>query len=192
MFILPSRSQSGFSLAELLICLLILGEIATFTIPKVVTSQQNARKNAITREVFSSVAAAYQQYVMSNTLTSNTEITNLTQYMNYTKLDTSSLVDGSLNDSASYSCGSRTCLRLHSGAVVAFGATIGAFGGTNTTNMQWFLVDPDGTYGADASSVWGVLYYNGRVTSWAKIAPNSADGGGTYNPGNYDPAWFQW
>lgn len=181
----------GFTLVELLISLAILGEIATFTIPKVISSQQNGQNNAKTKEAFATVASAYQLYAMNNVLTSNTSISSLTQYMNYIKVDSTSTLDGSLNDSSSYSCSSRVCLKLHSGATLAFGS-VGSFGGSNTTNMQWFLVDPDGAYQGNSSSIWGILYYNGRVTTWGQMAPNSQDGGGTYNPGNYDPSWFSW
>jgi len=186
------KSNSAFTLAELLIALMILGEIATFTIPKILTSQQTQQNNAKAKEIFSTVAAAYQVYTSNNGFSGSAPITAITQYMNYLKVDSSSTLDGSQNDSASYSCGSRVCLKMQNGATVAFG-TVNSFGGTNTTNMQWFLVDPDGAYGADASSVWGILYYNGRVTTWGTMAANSRDGGGgPYNPGNYDPAWFSW
>lgn len=40
--------QKGFTLAELLISLAILGVIATFTIPKILSSQQNGSLNAST------------------------------------------------------------------------------------------------------------------------------------------------
>ena len=40
----------GFTLAELLIALLILGMIATFTIPKILNSQQDSKKKSIFKE----------------------------------------------------------------------------------------------------------------------------------------------
>lgn len=181
----------GFTLAEVLIALAILGEIATFTIPKIIAAQQNGQNNAKAKEAFATVSAAYQQYKLENTVASNTPISSLTSYMNYARVDTTSTIDGSRNDSATYSCATRICLKLHNGGMLAFGI-IGTFGGTSATNMQWFLFDPDGTSTGDSSSIWGVLYYNGRVTTWGNITPNSQDGGGTYNPGNYDPAWFSW
>ena len=178
-------------MAELLIALMILGQIATFTIPKVLTAQQNGQNKAKAKEVFAMVSSAYQAHSLNNVIASNTPISTLTQYMNYVSVDTTSTIDGSPNDSASYSCATRICLKLHSGAIVAFGI-IGGFGGTSANHMQWFLIDPDGTQKGDASSVWGVLYFNGRLTSWANITPNSQDAGGTYNPGNYDPPWLSW
>ncbi|WP_303674193.1 type II secretion system protein [Vampirovibrio chlorellavorus] len=43
-------APTGFTLAELLISLLILAEIATFSIPKILSTQQDARKKAIFKE----------------------------------------------------------------------------------------------------------------------------------------------
>jgi prepilin-type N-terminal cleavage/methylation domain-containing protein len=50
----------GFTLAELLIALTILGEIAAFTIPKIISSQQNGQKRAVTKEMIAMFSAAYQ------------------------------------------------------------------------------------------------------------------------------------
>lgn len=47
---MANRTQSGFTLAELLIALTILGVIATFTIPKILTAQQASTYNAIAKE----------------------------------------------------------------------------------------------------------------------------------------------
>ena len=55
----------GFTLAELLIALLIIAEIATFTIPKVLTSQYDARRKAVFKEVIGMVnAVQYQGWQM--------------------------------------------------------------------------------------------------------------------------------
>lgn len=45
----------GFSLAELLLVLLIMGIITTFTIPKIMTSQTNATKKAVFKETYAAV-----------------------------------------------------------------------------------------------------------------------------------------
>ena len=56
------RSSLGFTLAELLISLAILGVIATFTIPKILTSQQNSQKAAVTKEVIAMISGAFTAY----------------------------------------------------------------------------------------------------------------------------------
>ncbi|MBL8031855.1 MAG: prepilin-type N-terminal cleavage/methylation domain-containing protein [Candidatus Doudnabacteria bacterium] len=45
----------GFTLAELLIALVILGVIATFTIPKVLYANQNTKYNAIAKEAMGTI-----------------------------------------------------------------------------------------------------------------------------------------
>lgn len=52
------KLNRGFTLAELLIALAILGVIAAFSIPKVLSAQQNQTYNAIAKEA----AATYQNY----------------------------------------------------------------------------------------------------------------------------------
>src|SRR5579884_2608591 len=51
----------GFTLAELLISLLIIGEIATFTIPKIISAQQNNQKIAIFKETIGAIAAVVDE-----------------------------------------------------------------------------------------------------------------------------------
>lgn len=46
------RAFSGFTLADLVIALAILGLIATFTIPKIMVVQQAQQKKAIFKEIF--------------------------------------------------------------------------------------------------------------------------------------------
>jgi prepilin-type N-terminal cleavage/methylation domain-containing protein len=50
---MPQHAKTAFTLAELLIALAILGVIATFSIPKVLQSQQNNQKQAIFKEIIS-------------------------------------------------------------------------------------------------------------------------------------------
>jgi prepilin-type N-terminal cleavage/methylation domain-containing protein len=51
------RKQSiGFTLAELLIALAILGEIATFTLPKIISAQQNAKQLAVIKETVATLS----------------------------------------------------------------------------------------------------------------------------------------
>ena len=50
--------QRGFTLAELLIALGILGVIATFTIPKVLQTNQNAQWQATGKEAIAMISGA--------------------------------------------------------------------------------------------------------------------------------------
>lgn len=59
---LPNK---GFTLAELLIALLILGEIATFTIPKILSSSQNGRKKVVLKETISVLSEATYLFCLS-------------------------------------------------------------------------------------------------------------------------------
>lgn len=81
------HASIGFTLAELLISLMILGLIATFTIPKILITQQTLRFNAVAKEDISAISAALTQAQYMGTLTTNTTIGDITQYLNYVSLD---------------------------------------------------------------------------------------------------------
>ncbi|MCE3236123.1 MAG: hypothetical protein K0Q50_2303 [Vampirovibrio sp.] len=190
-------SHSGFTLAELLIALAVLGVIATFTIPKILHSSQNEQYKAVTKEASAAIAAAYQTYKLNNPISATTKLSDLTPYLNYTKIDTSG--SSTIDDSqglGTITCNSNNnCLRLHNGAVLLYYDTM-AFGGTSSTNAIWFNLDPDGkvTDGVNGKSVQIWLYLNGRMTTVGTIEPNSC-----WNAGcnaaplpSLDPDWFSW
>jgi len=180
-------SRSGFTLAELLISLAILGVIATFTIPKILQAQQTSQKTALSKEAASIISGAFQQYQFNNGITSSTKISDLTQYMNYVSVDTTSTVDE--GGGFTVSCTAFQCLKLHNGGTLIYkGAE--SFSGTNTTNGVWFAFDPDGT----ANSSLGVSFvitYNGRITSCDKITTSIVSSIYTYTTGA-STSWFQW
>lgn len=67
MFSLKPQRFMGFTLAELLVALLILGEIATFTIPKILNSQQNGQRIAVFKETYSTISElTYRGYLMGS------------------------------------------------------------------------------------------------------------------------------
>lgn len=68
--VLRGKAQ-GFTLAELLISLAILGVIATFTIPKILNSQQDGSKKAIFRETLAALMQAHHYGMQSGKLTVN-------------------------------------------------------------------------------------------------------------------------
>lgn len=189
------RQARGFTLAELLIALAILGVIATFTIPKVLTAQQDSKYNAAAKEVAAMISGAYTVYAQTHTVTSGTTPGDLTPYMNFIAADTTSTVDA-FYESVTHDCATYPCLKLHNGGMISY--ETGGFTGTDTTNAIYFYFDPDGkvtdgTTNGPGKSVCFWLYYNGRLSSYSNITPGTVYAGGTANPDPVaDPPWFQW
>lgn len=190
------QGAAGFTLVELLICLVILGAIATFTIPKIITNSQNNTFNAVAKEDAATIAAAYSKYVSTNEPSSSVGLIDLTSYLNYLSVDSTSLIDSSPG-SASLDCAAWSCYRMANGSMLAFDAGQ-SFGATDSLAITYFYVDPDGTYSGtttgNGKSVIFFIYYNGRITTRETPIPSSHDvWGTTYNPSpGADPTWFQW
>ena len=188
--------KKGFTLAELLIALVILGVIATFTIPKVLQTQQNTSYNAAAKETIGAVSGAYQSYVRQNGSSTVAGLQNFTTYLNYVRVDSTDTIDDHPPfTTADCSAWFTSCLKMHNGAILEFWNVV-TFGDTAATSCVWFNVDPDGT--GPAKSVDLLLYYNGFITSKANTKPNSYDtesGTPTALPvadPAYDPSWFSW
>lgn len=179
-----NRPAKGFTLAELLIALAILGVIATFTIPKVLNSATSGQNTAIAKEAASMVSGAFSAYQLNNTLTSGTTAGVLSQYMNYVSVDTSSTYT-SLTACAS---GTYVCLKLHNGGVLHYHAA-NTFGGTSTTNGIYFNIDPDGAGSTGAATF--VQYYNGRLTTYGNRDTGTATGGTSPGAISTDPSYIQ-
>ena len=168
-----STHSSGFTLAELLICMAILGVIATFTIPKIVQAQQNQTYTAEAKDAMAAVAGAYQVYRLQNAASTNTTFGDVTPYMNYVSADNSLWIDD-VTSFGAWSCASFPCLHLHSGGVLAYEpASFGA------DDFIRFWYDPDGVYSGTTNgpgkSLSFILYTNGRMPQVFST-----------------PSWFQW
>lgn len=188
--------RKGFTLAELLIALAILGVIAAFSIPKVLQSQQDAKFKAMAKEAASTVAQAYDLYKLSSQPTANTRLSDLTPYLNYVQMDTATRIDH--KNTLDYADCSATspCLKLHNGAVFMYPNV--RFDGTATTNALNFMIDPDGIYSGSVNgsgkSVEFYLYFNGRLRTRGTTQPNTVSSGGTVAAPvpSLDPPWFGW
>ncbi|HEY9687586.1 MAG TPA: prepilin-type N-terminal cleavage/methylation domain-containing protein [Coleofasciculaceae cyanobacterium] len=190
------RASHGFTLAELLIALMILGEIATFTIPKVLSAQQDQSFRAKAKEAAGMITDAMTVYQRQNGLSSATTVDELTQYMNYVKVTTTLVDDNPGQVTTDCSAASFGCLLLHNGGVLVYQTTT-SFSGTGSTNAIWFDLDPDGkvTGGANdaGTAVQFALYYNGRLTSGSNVLANTVSSTYTFGPADEpDPPWFSW
>jgi len=179
MLSMSRQPQFGFTLAELLIALAILGEIATFTIPKIISAQTNSKNNAVAKETMSAMGAAYQQLQAntSGTMPTSTTAGALTQYMNYVAVDSTSSIDGYPTGPATLACGTFFCLRLHSGALLLLPPAV-SFGSNGYIDG---MIDPDGQVTSKNDTLVVIIYSNGRVTQYGEVAGSS-----------YTPSWFSW
>jgi prepilin-type N-terminal cleavage/methylation domain-containing protein len=191
-----TQTAMGFTLAELLISLAILGVIATFTIPKIIAAQTNEQYNASTKDVAAMITGAYTSYSQNNTPSASTSAGNLTPFMNYLATDSSTTIDLAQTNTTRACGGGYGCIKLHNGGMLMWASA--GFMGTNTTNAVYFYFDPDGvvtdgTTNGPGKSVGLWLYYNNRITSYGNLTSGTVYGGGTVNPHpTYDPPWFSW
>lgn len=198
------HSKRGFTLAELLIALGILGVIATFTIPKVLQARQSAAYNAMAKEAMATISEAYNFYRLHNSVTPTANVNvGLTPYFNYVSVNSSTQVIDNYNSSTTKNCdASHPCLNLHNGAALRFNSDCAAaFGGVTSTHAIYYIFDPDGkvtdsTTNGPGKSLMILLYYDGKITTRGTIQEPAISGVGgctthTVDP-NFDPSWFSW
>jgi prepilin-type N-terminal cleavage/methylation domain-containing protein len=173
--------RTGFTLAELLISLAILGVIATFTIPKIIGAIGSGQNTAIAKEAASMVSGAMSTYQLNNTLAAATTGGDLTTYMNYVALDSASVVGFTCSATA-------PCLRLHNGGYLQYSSQ--GFGGTGTTNSLFFDIDPDGP-GTQTAATF-IQYYGGRLTTGGQATTGTTTAAsGLSTSITTDPAYIQ-
>jgi len=174
---------------------LILGEIATFSIPKIIYAQQNSQYNAIAKEGIGTVMGAYQKVQLAGNLSGSTTIGDLTPYMNYISTSTSLVVDD-IQTNGSFACSSTyPCIIFHNGSTLHYSGA--SFGGTSTTNANWFHIDPNGAYSGTTNgpdkAVGLFLYYNGRITDEGNILTGTTNSSSSYTANSTKvPPWFSW
>jgi len=195
---------TGFSLAELLIALAIMGVLMTFTVPALIGSSNSSlsgKQSAMARDVAYMLVSAYDQYRQANpTVSTNTSAVNLTPYLNYITTDTSSQTDTHPNNGVTYymTCSAtRLCLKLHNGGMLMLHNE--SFAGTATTNTIQAAFDPNSssisnTNGSDGpnKAVQFELYYDGTMKTRGTAKSGSCHSGscGWSGSASYDPSWF--
>jgi prepilin-type N-terminal cleavage/methylation domain-containing protein len=195
------KKKFGFTLAELLIALAVLGIVATFTIPKIIISQQNNKYNAIAKEAAAAVSGAFQQYKATGADLSVMNASALNSYINYLKLDTSTVIDNVSPGTSNNFSSADPCFELANGAILHHY-------GDNFCNAAKtaipFDVDPDGVYGGTTNgpdkSVRFFLYSNGHITTEGTLDAGTQWAGNGSSTCGYtrsaipasDPSWFSW
>jgi prepilin-type N-terminal cleavage/methylation domain-containing protein len=185
------KAQKGFTLAELLIALAILGVIATFTIPKILESSTNGKLVAIAKETASMISGAFTNYKANATPTSLTQPQDMTTYMNYVSTDVASTFQTPNQGVRLNTCSATlVCMNLHNGGVLQYD-TGQSFGGVGATNALVFATDPDG-FLPGAGGVNFFLFFNGRLSSGSSAGVTAT--GGTVGVATIatDPTYFSW
>jgi type II secretory pathway pseudopilin PulG len=169
----PIKPYFGFTLAELIISIGVLGVMASVSIPKLVNVQYRQKMNTVGKEIAATMTEAHTQAKLAGRLRSTTSLYDLMTYVNTAQMKTSGLVDDTAG-STSLDCASLDCYVFSNGAVLVDTGT--SFGGEGNLNALLFHLDPDGKYSGSSSGSGkaGVffIYYNGRITS-IDVIPNN-------------------
>ncbi|MEB3207261.1 MAG: type II secretion system protein [Vampirovibrionales bacterium] len=185
--------SGGFTLAEILIALGLLGVIAAFTIPKILTATGTSKATAVFKETASMVTGAMTSYKANNQLLITSGFQDFENNMNFVSKATS----GTFGSLAACSA-TLPCLRLHSGGVLQYdtamqfggGGVSGA--GTNAENGSIFVnFDPDGD--GSLGLVTFIIRGNGRLsTRGAETTAPTYLGTATLTAQATDPAYVSW
>lgn len=201
------RIPKGFTLAELLVALVILGLLAMFTIPKILSTSRNNDYKYRVQVAASMISGAYVRYLADNTVTGSFVPGDLTPYMNYLSFTNNSsvLFDNHYGYTGSSVCDAGgPCVKLQNGALIRLynGETLGQVAPNYAVIFQ---VDPDGTNAGSATTngpgkmIELYLYpTNGRVVDRGSITNKTFCGTGASCAAGRAPdssliaPWFSW
>ena len=151
----------AFTIAELLISLAILGVIAVFTIPKLLSVNEEQKNRAITKEIASSVAGAYSNYRLRNTPLPTTTMDALLPFLNYVSL---------------YNATTYKRVEFHNGGNFSY-KVAQSFGATGNNNSLFFKVEPSTRSDEIGDNdVCFVITYRGRLTTASELFSGSVVG----------------
>lgn len=193
--LLTTRNKAGFTLAELMVALGVLGVIFAFTIPKILDSNAASTNKASSKEAQEMLNEAYTLYQTRKSITTSTNPNNLTQYMNYVAVITNQKIDSTPGQNWQFDCSAsgNYCLKLHSGGLMWFNGC--GFSDLSSTSAIYVHYDANGLASnvANVDGLMFLLYPNGLTRTRGTMKPNSfycgigpESAGGT----NLDPSWF--
>jgi prepilin-type N-terminal cleavage/methylation domain-containing protein len=203
----PRSSVAGaFTLAELIIALIIVGIIATLTVAGVNKSPSNKKALAATQAAAMEVQSAYTRYLLDYELMPEATFATFLPYL----ASRTQPYTGTLNSDAnggSLTCGSGdfACAKLSNGAVIAYKTNLQfaqASASSTVDRCIPVIIDPDGKFVDSYKSfaVYLVMEYGGRLETTYEMPVATCN---SYNittaadvPINGDsiplPDWWSW
>jgi len=196
------RCQSGFSLAEILICLALVGFLSALAVPLMLNgmkTDKSSQYNASARNVAFMMTNAYERFKSASPGTTQISVSDLTPYFQYVSTQASGYIDNLEGTSSGIDCSSwnNLCIKLHNGGVIHHWGD--SFCSSTNTAIP-FDFDPDGvdsgqlTGPSKSIRIW--LYSDGRVrsganmiasTQWSSCRPCGCMYTRSSDP---DPTWF--
>ena len=170
--------NTGFTLTELLVGLGILGLIAAFAVPKVLTASGAALANAKVHKAAQAVVNGYEKWKQNNGDSLGMTGADIMTFVNYTSV----ITDGRVVDihplTGDFTCSvtltttwplGGPCYQMPDGSMVFFMGHTGVAFTANDASPLYFGVDPDAIEsGANTQANNGIgtaffLYKNGRL-----------------------------
>lgn len=146
-----SRFCRGFTLAELLISLAVLGVIATFAIPKVLDSQQDQKREAVMKETYAAMAEIYYLGGLTGEKIVGVDLSSYTlSKLNIIRsCPNNSLTEGCWTHAADLNGSGGACAdkRINAGFTLANGATVAGFSDAFDDGAFWIQIDWNGPEG---------------------------------------------
>ena len=183
------RKINGFSLAELLLALLILVQIATFTIPKVLTAQQSAHREAVLKETIATLNTVIYQGLLTGQIYDNGDSTWKVDWV-LTQVNAIKVCNGNSNV---LGCNQASGLPSASnrGFVLPNGAVITGTGLSPSSTTPHISIDWNGAKGPNlACDDWIGIYYcrtpGGCNYNGEQIPTGQIRGQNNYGPSNDD------
>jgi len=176
-----NRSLQGFTLSELLVSLAVLGLIAAFAIPKVLTAVGQSSSKAIGRELFGLIAESYDAVKANNVgnVPRSTSSAQLVGNLNYARQVTTAGNGGATTNHVVF----------QNGSVLAYVPT-DTFADSGTVGRVGFTIDPDGP-GATSANGPVTIYLGGDGRIWAALETYTSGTGTTASPFNTDARYTE-